>query len=93
MLQTLIEIYNLYNAGKLEEAIAVQKKVSGPEYGIGTSDVSGMKWIIAQERGYPETSRDVRRPFPKFDDPAKKERVQKYVAPLIPFEQSLYSKN
>ncbi|KFZ08825.1 hypothetical protein V502_09139 [Pseudogymnoascus sp. VKM F-4520 (FW-2644)] len=90
--KVLIEIYNLYNAGKLSEAIALQKKVSGPEHGIGTSDVSGMKWIIAQERGYPESSRDCRRPFPKFDDPAKKERVQKYVAPLLAVEEELYSK-
>lgn len=63
-----------------------------PEWGIGTSDVNGMKWIVVNERGYPEKSADCRRPFPKFSDPEKRARVKKLVAPLIPVEAQLNSK-
>lgn len=60
-----------------------------PEHGIGTSDVSGMKWIIAKERGYPLESADCRRPFPKFSDKGKQDRVVRLVAPLLPVEAEL----
>lgn len=63
-----------------------------PEWGVSTGDVNGMKWIVANERGYPETSADCRRPFPKFSDPEKKARAKKLVAPLVPVEASLSSK-
>ncbi len=88
-----MEIYNLYNAGKVVEAIALQKQVSGPEWGIGSSDVSGMKWIITKERGYPLTSADCRRPFPKFDSAEKQKRVVDYVAPLVPVEAALAARD
>ena len=84
-----MEIYNLYSAGKITEAITLQRKVSGPEWGIGSSDVSGMKWIIAKERGYPLASADCRKPFPKFDSAEKQKRVIDYVAPLLPVEAAL----
>lgn len=87
--KVLIEIYNLWNAGKVKEAQELQKKVSMPEHGIGTSDVSGMKWIIARSHGYPLESADVRRPFPKFSDPAKQERVVRLVSTLLPVEAEL----
>lgn len=48
-----------------------------------------MKWIIATSRGYPEASAECRRPFPKFSDPAKRERVTRLVAPLLPVEEKL----
>ena len=66
--------------------------VSQPEWGISTSDVNGMKWIIAKEHGYPEASRDCRRPFPKFADAEKRARVVRLVAPLLPIEEQLNSK-
>ena len=62
-----------------------------PELGIATSDVSGMKWIIAHSLGY-QTTADCRRPFPKFDDPEKQARVKNMVAPLIPVEEQLKKK-
>ena len=79
----------MYKAGKIQEATELQKQVSMPEHGIGSSDVSGMKWIIAKERGYPLESADCRRPFPKFADQAKRDRVVRLVAPLIPVEERL----
>jgi dihydrodipicolinate synthase/N-acetylneuraminate lyase len=88
----MVEIYDLYMAGKMAEASALQKKLVLPEWGIGTSDVSGMKWIIAKERGYPLSSAHCRRPFPKFSDKEKQERVVRLVAPLLPVEEELRAK-
>lgn len=89
ILQVLVELCNLWSAGKVKEAMDLQKKVSWPEWGISTSDVNGMKWIIAKERGYPEGCAHPRRPFPKFADPEKQARTVKLVAPLIAVEAQL----
>lgn len=88
----MLEIYNLCLAGKIAAATELQKKLGGPEWGISTSDVSGMKWIVAKVRGYPEESADCRRPFPKFSDPEKKARAMRLVTPLVSVEQQLDSK-
>lgn len=85
----MVEIFNLFNAGKIEEAIALQKKLVQPELGIATSDVSGMKWITAKTRGYPETSVHCRRPIPRFEDQEKKDRAMRLVTPLISTEEQL----
>ncbi|CAK7236170.1 hypothetical protein SBRCBS47491_009545 [Sporothrix bragantina] len=85
----MMEIYSLYTSGKTDEAIALQKKLVQPELGIATSDVSGMKWITAQTRGYPENSVHCRRPIPRFVDQAKKDRAMRLVTPLIEVEEQL----
>lgn len=79
--------------GQISAATKLQKQVSGPELGISTSDVNGMKWIIVKERGYPEASADCRRPFPKFEDPERRARVVRLVAPLLPVEKQLAIKS
>lgn len=88
----MVEILNLYRDGKIAEATVLQKKLVLPEWGIGTSDVNGMKWIITKTHGYPITSAHCRRPFPKFSDTEKQDRVVRLVAPLIPIEEALKSK-
>lgn len=88
----MIEIYNLFNKGKISAAIELQNKLVKPEWGIATSDVNGMKWIVVKERGYPETSAHCRRPFPQFGDSEKRARVVKLVAPLISVEEHLSTK-
>lgn len=88
----MLEMYNLYLNGNISEAIALQKQLGKPENGIATSDVSGMKWIVAKQLGYPESSAVCRRPIPKFDDAEKRARVMKLVAPLVPVEEQLYTK-
>ncbi|KAF4762688.1 hypothetical protein N7455_012726 [Penicillium solitum] len=90
--RVMVEIYDLFMAGKIAEATALQKKLVQPEWGIGTSDVNGMKWIIAKERGYPLSSAHCRRPFPKFADSEKQDRVVRLVAPLLATEEELKSK-
>lgn len=88
----MVEIYTLFHNGKIAEATELQKKLVLPEWGISTSDVNGMKWIITKERGYPMTAVHCRRPFPKFSDTEKQERVVRLVAPLLPIEKALGSK-
>lgn len=88
----MVEIYDLYMAGDVAGATELQKKLTQPEWGISTSDVNGMKWITVQQHGYPESSVHCRRPFPKFVDPEKRERVARLVAPLAPVEELLRSK-
>ncbi|KAJ5779897.1 hypothetical protein N7457_007617, partial [Penicillium paradoxum] len=90
--RVMVEIYTLFHDGKIAEATALQKKLVLPEWGIGTSDVNGMKWIIAKTHGYPLTSAHCRRPFPKFSDTEKQDRVVRLVAPLIPVEEALKAK-
>ncbi|CAK7203609.1 hypothetical protein SEUCBS139899_006346 [Sporothrix eucalyptigena] len=85
----MMEIYNLYRAGKMDEAIVLQKKLVQPELGIATSDVSGMKWITAKTRGYPESSAHCRRPIPRFVDQEKKDRAMRLVTPLVAVEEQL----
>lgn len=88
-MQTLLEIYNLFMNGQVGAATALQKQLGSPEWGISTSDVNGMKWIVAAQRGYPESSAHCRRPFPRFSDPEKRARVKRLVAPLVPVEEDL----
>ncbi|KAI1612749.1 hypothetical protein EDD37DRAFT_678968 [Exophiala viscosa] len=87
--KTLVAIYELYTTGKVAEATVLQKQLGLPEWGVGTSGVNGMKWIIVKRRGYPETSAHCRRPFPRFVDAEKQERVMKLTAPMVPIEKEL----
>ncbi|KAL2818165.1 hypothetical protein BDW59DRAFT_165612 [Aspergillus cavernicola] len=89
----MVEIFNLFNAGKIAEATELQKKLVQPELGIATSDVSGMKWITAKTRGYPETSAHCRRPIPRFVDQEKKDRAMRLVTPLVSIEEQLRVSN
>lgn len=89
----MVEIYNLYHAGKVAEAIELQKKLVQPELGIATSDVSGMKWITAKTRGYPENSVHCRRPIPKFEEQEKKDRAMRLITPLLSTEEQLRAAN
>lgn len=88
----MVEIYDLFMAGQVAAATELQKKLTQPEWGIATSDVNGMKWITVKRRGYPESSVHCRRPFPKFVDAEKKDRVTRLTEPLVPVEELLSSK-
>ncbi|RJE25260.1 dihydrodipicolinate synthetase family protein [Aspergillus sclerotialis] len=90
--KVLIEIYDLYNAGKVAEATELQTALGTPEWGISTSDVNGMKWIVAKLRGYPDSALHCRRPFPRYDDPEKQARSTRLVAPFLKVEEELSSR-
>jgi 4-hydroxy-2-oxoglutarate aldolase len=61
-------MYSLYKQGKHDEATALQIKLSVTEWGFGKGGINGTKGVVAKKRGYPETSCDCRRPYPKYTD-------------------------
>ena len=87
--QTCIELYNLYQSGKIEEAKTLQKLLAVAEWGFGKSGINGTKWVVAKKLGYPETSSNCRRPYPKYADEEKRKWVLDQVSGLDPIEQSL----
>jgi 4-hydroxy-2-oxoglutarate aldolase len=82
-------LYNLYVAGKLQEAEKLQKQVAVAEWGFGKSGINGTKWVVGTKLGYPETSVDCRRPYPKYEDAKKRQWVLSQVSGLDSVEQSL----
>ncbi|KAF2744143.1 aldolase [Sporormia fimetaria CBS 119925] len=85
----LVEIYNLYQDGKLAEAIELQKKLTKPEWGISHENINGLKWIIVKELGYPEGSEHSRRPFPKFTNVEKRQAMADSIKPIRSIEAAL----
>jgi len=45
------------------------------ETGFGDGGINGTKWVVSELLGYPESSRDCRRPYPKFESPERKEWI------------------
>jgi len=68
-----VAIYDLYQAGRFEEAQKLQYTLAVCELGFGEGGINGTKWVIAELLGYPAEARDCRRPYPKF---VSKERQQ-----------------
>ncbi|GAM90417.1 hypothetical protein ANO11243_084600 [Dothideomycetidae sp. 11243] len=87
--KTCVELYNLYAAGKHDEASRLQIKLSVTEWGFGKGGINGTKWVVAKKRGYPETSADCRRPYPKYSSAEKKQWVLSQVSGLDDVEASL----
>lgn len=87
--QTCIELYNLYQSGKTAEAAALQIKLSVAEWGFGKGGINGTKWVVATKRGYPETSADCRRPYPRYTSEEKRAWILKQVAGLDADEAAL----
>lgn len=87
--KTCVELYNLYQAGKHAEASALQIKLSVTEWGFGKGGINGTKYVVAHKRGYPETSADCRRPYPRYTDSEKRKWVVNQVSGLDDIEKSL----
>ncbi|KAF2014878.1 aldolase [Aaosphaeria arxii CBS 175.79] len=87
--KTCVQLYNLYESGKLAEASALQIKLSVTEWGFGKGGINGTKWVVAKKRGYPETSSDCRKPYPRFTSQEKREWILKQVSGLDEIESSL----
>lgn len=62
-----IEIYDMWQAGRLEEAQKLQYTLSVAELGFGDGGINGTKWVVSELLDYPQGSRHCRRPFPIFD--------------------------
>ena len=87
--QTCIEIYDLYMAGKREEAEKLQLELAKCEVGFGMGGINGTKWVVARSLEYPESSSACRRPYPLFSDEKKKSWITAKVEVLKPIEASL----
>lgn len=77
-----VDIYDLYRAGKLEAAQKLQYTLAVSELGFGDGGINGTKWVVGELLGYPEDSRDCRRPYPKFIDKEKQQWILKQVRAL-----------
>lgn len=87
--KSCIEIYDLYQGGKVKEAEAAQLKLAEVEWGFGKGGINGTKWVVAKYRGYPTESCHCRRPYPQFLDAKKQNWISETVAPLESKEKSL----
>lgn len=67
----------------------LQKHVAVAELGFAKSGINGSKWVVAKKLGYPETSSDCRRPYPKYSNEEMKKWLLNQVSGLDPFEQRL----
>lgn len=84
-----MQIYDLYQAGKLKEAEQAQLKLAEAEWGFGKGGINGTKWVVAKLRGYDLDSAHCRRPYPKFDDEGKQTWIEGVVKPLMETESVL----
>ncbi|KAF6824254.1 4-hydroxy-2-oxoglutarate aldolase, mitochondrial 5 [Colletotrichum plurivorum] len=84
-----IEIFDLYNAGKLQEASAAQLKLAQMEWAFGKGGINGTKWVVAKSLGYPLASCHCRRPYPQYGDEKKQAWISGLVAPLAEEEAKL----
>ncbi|KAF4903474.1 putative 4-hydroxy-2-oxoglutarate aldolase [Colletotrichum fructicola] len=84
-----IEIFDLYNAGKLQEATAAQLKLAQMEWAFGKGGINGTKWVVAKSLGYPLASCHCRRPYPQYTDAEKQAWIAGLVAPLAEEEAKI----
>lgn len=75
--QACLELYNLFVSGKVQAAADLQKRFAVGERAFAKAGINGTKWLVAQERGYPESSSYCRRPQTKFLNSEKRDFVLK----------------
>ena len=85
-------MYDLYMAGKIEAAQKLQYTLSVSELGFGDGGINGTKWVVGELLGYPESSRDCRRPYPRFENAERRQWILKQVRALEADERRLTSK-
>lgn len=77
-----VEIYELYQAGEHAAARELQYRLAVAELGFGEGGINGTKWVVGELRGYPEGSRDCRRPYPRFVSEEKRKWILEQVRVL-----------
>lgn len=87
--RSCVKIYDLYRAGELEAAQKLQYTLAVSELGFGDGGINGTKWVVGELLGYPESSRDCRRPYPRFVSKEKREWILQQVRALEADEASL----
>ncbi|RMJ20768.1 dihydrodipicolinate synthetase family protein [Aspergillus sp. HF37] len=87
--RSCVELYNIYQAGKTQEAADLQLTVATSEAAFGQGGINGSKWVVAKLLGYPMASAACRRPYPLFTDKSKQDRMLELVEKLRPVEEKL----
>lgn len=87
--KTCVAIFDLYQAGHLQEAQRLQFELGKMELGFGDGGINGTKWVVSELLGYPEGSRDCRRPYPQFVDKGKRQWILDTVTVLEAEEAKL----
>lgn len=87
--KTCVQMYNLWQQGRHDEASALQIKLSVTEWGFGKGGINGTKYVVAYKRKYPESSSDCRRPYPKYFNVEKRKWIINQVSGLDEIEASL----
>ncbi|KAL7905840.1 hypothetical protein GGI35DRAFT_471361 [Trichoderma velutinum] len=83
------KIYDLFVAGKVKEATALQLELAKMEWGFAKGGINGTKWVVAKLRGYPQESCHCRRPYPKYDNATQQEWIVGVVGALEATERSI----
>ncbi|KAH1987994.1 hypothetical protein LV164_004783 [Aspergillus fumigatus] len=84
-----VELYDLYKAGKAQEATELQLKAATSEWAFAKGGINGSKWVVAKLLGYPDDSAACRRPYPLFTDAAKQEWILELAGKLRAVEEAL----
>ncbi|KAK1243134.1 hypothetical protein MKX07_003762 [Trichoderma sp. CBMAI-0711] len=87
--KTCIRIYDLFVAGKVKEATALQLELAKMEWGFAKGGINGTKWVVAKLRGYAEESCHCRRPYPKFENSEQQKWIVGVVGALAPTEKGI----
>lgn len=82
-----VEILRLYKTGKLEEAIALQSKLSHADWALMKLGVSGVKGSVSKFFGY--GSSISRRPLPDMDVTKLSGKTAEDIEAVIKLERSL----
>lgn len=89
--RSCVEIYDLYRCGKIDAAQKLQYTLAVSELGFGDGGINGTKWVVGELLGYPDASRDCRRPYPKFVSKDRQEWILQQVRALESEEARLQS--
>ncbi|KAK3673443.1 hypothetical protein LTR78_006677 [Recurvomyces mirabilis] len=80
--KSCVAVYDLYMAGKFEEAQKLQYTLGVSELGFGDGGINGTKWVVSELLGYPEEARHCRRPYPRFTSKDKQKWILDQVRTL-----------
>ncbi len=85
-------MYDLYKAGKVQEAEAAQLRLSQMEWGFAKCGINGTKWVVGKILGYQPKKCHCRRPYPQFSDAEKQAWISATVEPLL-FDEKKMNKS
>lgn len=89
--KTCVELFSLFRNGAQEKAEKLQLQLAVAEWGFAEGGINGTKWVVAKYLGYPEPSSACRRPYPLFNDKARRVWIMEQVRKLEGVEASLSS--